>query len=263
MEAPAVWKQQYRDKFGKYATNQEYRDLLTTWQDQWKDNQGYITRKEQEFADHRRRFEPIGEVISPYEQVWASQGLSPDQGLRSVMAAYQQLNQDPQGTLIRLAQHYGVDLESAYAEQPYVPPEVQGLQQQLQQVQSQFQQQQQAFEQQQYARLNQEIQAFQTAVDEHGNPKAPHFESVFNSMVQLARAGLATSIQEAYDKAVALNPELRAQIATQQQQAQAVTRAAEANRALEASKTVKSKGAEGRPPARSAHDDYAAALSGQ
>lgn len=93
---------------------------------------------------------------------------------------------------------YGVDLQSLVEEQPYVPQEVMALQQQLQQVQGQFEYHQQQLMQQQYARLNQEIQAFQTAVDEQGNPKAPHFERVFDSMVQLANAGLAKSIQEAY-----------------------------------------------------------------
>lgn len=200
--------------------------------------------------------------MRPYEQVWAQQGMTADQGLRSVMSAYQSLNADPQGTLLRLAQHYGVDLQSALAEQPYIPPEVQGLQQQLQQFQSQFQQQQQYMQQQMYARLNEEIQAFQSAADEQGNPKAPYFDRVFDTMIQLANAGLARNIQEAYDKAVNLNPEIQAEIAEQRKQAEAVTRAADAQRALEAGKTVKSKGSEGRAPARSAHDDYAAALAG-
>ena len=158
---------------------------------------------------------------------------------------------------------YGVDLQSLVEEQPYVPQEVLSLQQQLQQVQGQFEYHQQQLMQQQYARLNQEIQAFQTAVDEQGNPKAPHFERVFDSMVQLADAGLAKSIQEAYEKAVALNPEIQAEIHAQKQQAEAVTRAAEANRALEASRGVKSKGSEGAPPMRSAREDYAAALAGR
>ena len=258
-----MWKQPYRDAFGKYAANPEYRELLAKWQDHWKENQGEFTRKSQEYAEYRKRLDPVYEVVKPYEQTWAMQGMSVDQGVRSVMAAYQQLNADPQGTLIRLAQHYGVDLQSAIAEQPYVDPMVSTLQQQLQQVQGQFQQLTQYQQQQQYARLNQEIQAFQTAVDEQGNPKAPHFERVYDSMVQLANAGLAKSIQDAYDKAVALNPEIQAEVQAQKQQAEAVTRAAEANRALEASRGVRSKGSEGAPPARSAREDYAAALAGR
>lgn len=222
-----------------------------------------MTRKEQEYADYRKRLDPIYEVVKPYEQHWQMQGMDTVSGVRQLMTYAEALARDPASMIPKLAEMYGVDLQSLVAEQPYVDPMVQTLQQQLQQVQSQFQQHQQYAQQQQYARLNQEIQAFQTAVDEQGNPKAPHFDRVFDGMVQLARAGLATSIQEAYDKAVALNPEVQAEISAQQQQATAVTRAAEANRALEASRGVRSKGSEGAPPARSAREDYAAALAGR
>ncbi len=257
-----MWKQPYRDAFGKYAANPEYRELLTKWQDHWKESQGYITQRDQEFASYRGRLEPIAQLIQPYEQYWASQGLSPDQGVRSIMAAYQAMNQDPQGTLLRLAQQYGVDLQSALAEQPYVPAEVRALQEQIQQMQQAAQQQQQfQINQMTHARL-QEINAFQSAVDEQGAPKAPHFDRVFNSMVQLVHAGLASSIQEAYTKAVSLDTELQAEMSEQRRQAEAVTRAAEANRALGASRTVRSKGSEGAQPIRSAEQDYAAALAG-
>ena len=66
---------------------------------------------------------------------------------------------------------YGVDLQSLVEEQPYVPQEVMALQQQLQQVQGQFEYHQQQLMQQQYARLNQEIQAFQTAVENKATRK--------------------------------------------------------------------------------------------
>lgn len=256
-----MWKQPYRDAFGKYAANPEHREVLTKWQDHWKETQGYITKRDQEYADYRKRFDPIGELVKPYESVWAQQGMTPDMGLRSVLSAYQALNQDPQGTLLRLAQSYGVDLQSAYAEAPYIPPEVQAIQQQLDQVNTYFQQQQQQQYQQNTARLNQEIQAFQTATDEKGNPLHPHFERVFDTMVQLAQAGMAKSIPEAYEKAVAWDKDLQAELHAQKQQEQAVTRAADAQRALEASKTVKSKGAEGAVPSKSFRDDMEAALA--
>ena len=258
-----MWKQPYRDAFGKYAANPEYRELLSKWQEHWKEHQGEFTRKSQEYADYRKRLDPIYEVVKPYESYWQMQGMDTVSGVRQLVTYASELARDPAGMIPKLAQMYGVDLASLVAEQPYVPQEVLSLQQQLQQVQGQFQQLTQYQQQQQYARLNQEIQAFQTAVDEQGNPKAPHFERVFDSMVQLANAGLAKSIQEAYDKAVALNPEIQAEVQQQAQQAQAVTRAAEANRALEASRGVRSKGSGGAQPVRSAREDYAAALAGR
>lgn len=58
------------------------------------------------------------------------------------------LAKDPAGMIPKLAEMYGVDLQSLVAEQPYVDPQVSALQQQLQQLQ-QAQTQQQQFAQQQ------------------------------------------------------------------------------------------------------------------
>lgn len=171
------------------------------------------------------------------------------------------LAKDPAGMIPKLAEMYGVDLQSLVAEQPYVDPQVSALQQQLQQLQQAQTQQYQYAQQQQMNRLSEEIHAFETAVDEQGNPKAPHFSRVFDAMVKLARGGYVNSIQDAYEKAVRLDDELQAEIAAEQAKKVAATRAAEANKALGASRTVKSKGAEAPAPARSARAEFAAQLA--
>lgn len=137
---------------------------------------------------------------------------------------------------------YGVDLQSLVEEQPYVDPQVSALQQQLQMMQQAQHQQVQQVQQQQYHRLTEEIRAFETAADEQGNPKAPHFTRVWDSMLRLANGGLAKNIQEAYEKAVALDSELQAEIAADRAKKDASTRAAEAKKALDASRGVRSKG---------------------
>ena len=81
-----MWKQPYRDAFGKYAANPEYRDLLTKWQEHWKEQQGYVTRKEQEYADYRKRLDPLHETIKPYESYWAQQGMDSVSGVRQLIS---------------------------------------------------------------------------------------------------------------------------------------------------------------------------------
>ena len=257
-----MWKQQYRDAFGKYAANPEHRDLLTSWQGQWKETQGYITQKEQEYADYRKRFDPLHEVLSPYENHWRMQGMDTVSGVRQLVSYAEALAKDPASMIPQLAQMYGVDLQSLVAEQPYIDPQVSALQQQVQQMQQAEQWQRQAAQQQQLARLSDEVRAFETAADEQGNPKAPHFQRVFNTMVALANGGAAKSIQEAYDKAVLLDSELQAEIAEARAKQEATARAAEVNKAQAASRTVKSKGAEGVPPVRSAREEFAANFPG-
>lgn len=98
-------------------------------------------------------------------------------------------------------------------------------------------------------------------MDESGSPKAPHFNRVFDRMIGLARGGLVNSIQDAYEMAVSLDKELQAEIAQEGQKQAALAKAAEAKKALDASKTVKSKATSaGAPPAKSLRDDLAATI---
>lgn len=230
---------------------------------QYKESQGYITRQQQEHADYRKRLDPIYETIKPYEGYWAQQGMSPETGVRQLLSYAEALARDPASVIPQLAQMYGVDLQSLVAEQPYVDPQVSALQQQLQMMQQAQHQQVQQVQQQQYHRLTEEIRAFETAADEQGNPKAPHFTRVWDSMLRLANGGLAKNIQEAYEKAVALDSELQAEIAADRAKKDAATRAAEAKKALDASRGVRSKGTEGAPPVRSAREEFAAQLAAQ
>lgn len=256
-----MWGKPYKETFSQIAGNPEQRAIAEKWLEQWKETQGYITKRDQEFADYRKRLDPIHEVVKPYEGYWHQQGMDTVSGVRQLVSYAEALARDPASMIPQLAQMYGVDLQSLVAEQPYIDPQVQALQTQIQQMQqAQYQQQTQA-QQAQYSRLTEEIRAFETAADEQGNPKAPHFTRVFDSMVRLANGGLAQNIQDAYNKAVALDADLQAEIAAEQAKKEAATRAAEANKALGASRTVKSKGSEGAPPVRSARDEFAAQLA--
>lgn len=241
LEAPAMWGKPYKETFAQIAGNPEQRAVAEKWLEQWKETQGYVTRKDQEFADYRKRLDPVYGAIQPYEQYWAQQGMTTETGVRQLLSYAEALARDPASMIPRLAQMYGVDLQQLVAEQPYIPQEMVALQQQVQQLQQanmmQQQQQQQTF----HARLGEEIRAFQTAADEQGNPRAPHFERVFDTMLALARGGAATNIQDAYDKAVRLDAELQTELAAEKAKQEAAARAAEANKAAGASRTVKSK----------------------
>lgn len=257
-----MWGKQYKDTFSQLAQTPEQRAHAEAWLNQWKESQGYITKKEQEYADYRKRFDPLHEVLSPYENHWRMQGMDTVSGVRQLVSYAEALAKDPASMIPQLAQMYGVDLQSLVAEQPYIDPQVSALQQQVQQMQQAEQWQRQAAQQQQLARLSDEVRAFETAADEQGNPKAPHFQRVFNTMVALANGGAAKSIQEAYDKAVLLDSELQAELAEARAKQEATARAAEVNKAQAASRTVKSKGAEGEPPVRSAREEFAANFPG-
>lgn len=261
LEAPPVWGQKYKETFSKIAGSPEQRAAAEAWLEQWKETQGYVTKKEQEAAEYRKRFDPIHDVIKPYEHYWHQQGMDAASGVRQLVSYAEQLARNPRAMIPQLAQMYGVDIAELVAEQPYIDPQVAQLQAELQAVRGGLQQQQLQQQQQQYNRLTEEVRAFETATDENGNPRHPHFARVFDHMIGLARGGLASTIQDAYEKAVYLDKDLQAELSAQRAQSEAVTRAAEAKKALDASRTVKSKApTAGSPPDRSIRDELAAHL---
>jgi hypothetical protein len=139
--------------------------------------------------------------------------------------------------IMKIAQDYGVDLgqvQQYQADQPYVDPQVQQLQGQLSQMQSWIQQQTQAREQQERASLNSEIASFAAA------PENNYFEHVKNDMAGLLQSGLASTLKEAYDKAIYANPTIRAQVLAQQQAKADEARKQDANQKAQAAKRAAS-----------------------
>ena len=113
--------------------------MAETWLKQWKETQGYTTKKEQEFADYRKRLDPIHEVVSPYEQYWKMQGMDSRQGLTQLLSYAEQLARNPAQMIPQLAKMYNVDLQSLVAEQPYVDPQTAAIQAELQALKQQQQ----------------------------------------------------------------------------------------------------------------------------
>lgn len=262
LEAPAMWGPKYKEVFSKLAGTPEQREYAEAWLNHYKEQQGYTTKKEQEAAELRKQFDPIREVLSPYEGHWQRQGMDTRQGLSQLLGWGQALASNPQQTLMELAKLYQVNLAEAVQAQPYVDPAYQKLEQQYAQLQQQLQQVQQYPQQQQQAQMLQQLKAFETAQDEQGNPKHPHYSRVFDRMAGLARGGLAKTIEEAYEMAVSLDPELQAELSQKREAEAAAARAAEAKKAADASRKVQSKSG-GAPvlPDRGLRDDIAAAAS--
>jgi hypothetical protein len=259
LEAPAMWGPKYKEAFSKLAGTPEQRESAEAWLNHYKEQQGYATKKEQEAADLRKQFDPIREVLSPYEGYWQRQGMDTRQGLSQLLGWGQALASNPQQTLMELAKLYQVNLAEATAAQPYVDPAYQKLEQQYQTLQQQLQTVQQYPQQQEQNRVLEQLKAFETATDEQGNPKHPYYSQVFDQMVGLARGGLTQSVEDAYAKAVAMNPDIQGQITQKRDAEAAVTRAAEAKKAAEASRTVRSKsGGDLRVPDRGLRDDISA-----
>jgi len=208
---PTTWKKEYLplwDKLdkGEALSQNEARSLLQ-----------YNVQRENEFkkgvsaykaeADNARS---LTEAISPFVPELQKNGIHPAAWINNLGRAHMILSQAPYQQKIelfnKLAQDYGIDLNSGYSGEnttQYQDPQAFALQQQIQQLQQQVQQVGSWKEQQEQGVLMNEIQRFSSDVDKH-----PHFEAVREQMAQLLENGLANDLETAYAKAVRLNDEV-------------------------------------------------------
>jgi hypothetical protein len=227
---PASWKKDYHEVWAKADPRmQEY-----AWQREEQMRAGVepLLSKAQ-FAD------AMQQAISPYMQTIQGLGMTPDKAVAALMEADHKLrNSDPQTKLQyfqQLAQSYGINLggmQAAPGQMPQqaVDPTVWALQNELNKVRGEvmgWKQQQEMMENQ---NLLNEINQFSL--------KAEHFEDVRPTMIQLLQSGVAQTLEDAYEKAVRLDPNLFEQMTKAQQAEAAAKQAKEQNRAAKAARAA-------------------------
>jgi len=227
---PASWKKDYHEIWAKADPKmQEY-----AWQREEQMRAGVepLLSKAQ-FAD------AMQEAIQPYMNTIQGLGLTPDKAVGALMEADHKLRtSDPQTKMqyfMQLAQSYGINLgamqPSAAPMQPNsVDPLVWQLQNELNQVRGEvmgWKQQQEMMENQ---TLLNEINQFSL--------KAEHFEDVRPTMIQLLQSGVAQTLDEAYDKAIRLDPNLFEQTLKAKQAEEAAKQAKEANRVAKSARAA-------------------------
>lgn len=148
-------------------------------------------------------------VVAPYEQALRSQNIDPVNVIQGLMHSHHTLATGTQQQKLELfqkiASDYRVDL-SGFApagEPPYVDPAVQALQNQLQAVQSQLSATERQQTDQRKAEMSKQVDAFAS------DTKNVYWNEVADDMAALLTKGVVGTLQEAYDKAVWLNPVTR------------------------------------------------------
>ena len=224
---PASWKKDYHDVWQKADPKmQEY-----AWQREEQMRAGVepLLAKAQ-FAD------TMQEAIAPYLPTIQGMGLTPEKAVSALMQAdYTLRTAPPQQKMqlfMQLAQSYGINLGAnpQVAPQNSVDPLVWQLQNELNNVRGEVMGWKQQQEMQQNQQLLGEINQFSL--------KADHFEEARPTMIQLLQSGMAETLEEAYDKAIRLNPDLYEQVSKAQQAEQAAKQAKEFNRAAKAARAA-------------------------
>ena len=170
----------------------------------------------------------IKTAITPYEQILRDNNMDPAQTITSLMATHHTLaTGTPQARLdlfTRMAKEYGIPLptgEASSGEPPYIDPAVAALQTELSSVKSTLEAQTQRAAAEQRNLISKQIDAFAT------DPSNIYWADVADSMAVMLESKQASTLQEAYDKAIWTNPAVRAkEIARQTAEATAKAQAA-------------------------------------
>ena len=195
------------------------------------------------------------ETVAPYMARIQSTGMDPMKAVQQLLIADNKLTtsapHQKAAYMAQLIKEYGVDiqaLDSALAGEaidPVAQRVEQLLGQRLAPIQQLLQNQQYMLEQQRMATQQEAAQTVEAM--EANTSKYPHFDAVREDMADLiemsARRGNILSLEDAYARAVGMNPTLAAkqQVALAQQGAvaQAQAQAAQAQKAREASASVR------------------------
>jgi hypothetical protein len=245
-ESPEQKAERIRDREGKFArpelsapegAPQEQAPVIKAAPNTWRkeqaakfatlppDVQDEVLRREQDFFKGIEQYkgkaqfaERMEKAIIPHADTLRSLGVNPDVAVSELLMADRKLRygspSEKQQYFAYLAQSYGIDPTQLQVQQNVqVDPNVQHLQNQVQQLTGYVQQQQLLSQRQEEQTLTGEISKFAS------NPVNRHFESVRGDMAALLQAGIATDLQDAYERAIYANPATRAAVLAEQQAA--------------------------------------------
>jgi hypothetical protein len=205
-----------------------------------------VTKSQQEAAQFRRTTEAIGSLFSDdHRRQMQSAGLDEVGAIQYLVQQHDALNRDPVGFLKAVIAQTGVKPEQLFGAQApaQVPgaqpqpeaaaewrdPDVIALEQKLAKIeeienrrQQEAQQRERSDAQRFQSWFNDQCVAFETAMDDEGNPKYAHLPAVMNDVVRLVssdpaakallRSNPQQALEQAYNQAVYLNPDIRQSI---------------------------------------------------
>ncbi len=197
-------------------------DIAAAWPTLPENVRAEIHRRESDFHNGLATYREAAETGRQYQQVMApymgtmqQYGIDPLQQVGSLMQAHYTLAlgspQDKIALFKQIAADYQVDLSQLSGEAPYVDPAVSALQQRLQSIESVQQQSLRQAQEAQRREVQQKVEAFfSDPANKYANDCWPQIET-------LVRAG--TPLEEAYKQAIWMNPEVRAKVIAEQEQA--------------------------------------------
>lgn len=215
------------------------------WQALPAEAKSFITERERAYNEGiQRKYAPaasfgnaMAQEFQPYVGLLEAKGQTPQAATRYLLNAYATLATGTPAQkaqfFAQLAQENGIDLTGLVTNGvPQEDPEIVELRKQLAAVQQTVTTTLSQHQQAEQSQINAAIDAF--AAD----PAHKHFESVRPQMAALLQSGQAKDLQEAYDSACWLVPEIRASLISQREAQEAEKRKQDAEAAQRAAVTL-------------------------
>lgn len=209
------------------ALKADYANLSDAWRDFIAKGEEGVQNAKAEWGRKGERLNRLDEIIAPHRDAWAMQGLDETQALTRLVAAEKSLRENPTQAIIYLAQAYGADLSqfgqtsgaNPYGGQGFAPPvqQASSLDPALHPILERFQTLEQRLVERETMEAERQSSTLQAQIAEFaGKPENMYFENVREDVAVLLETGRAETLQDAYDKAVWLNPETRSLLIAEQ-----------------------------------------------
>lgn len=214
LEAPQHWPAQARELFAKQP-----KEVQSWVLERHKAMEADYTRKMQDLSGTRRVKEQLDEIFGPMRDELYRNGLDEITAVRELVGWHNYVQQKPVEAFQRLAQRYGIDLAqlaSGNGQQAQLPPEFNQVSQRVSQIDQQLRSYLSAQQDQQFRANLSQIEQFAQEKDAQGQLLRPYFDEVSADVADLIRAakarGLEMTLQEAHDRAIYANPQVRAKV---------------------------------------------------
>jgi hypothetical protein len=213
IKAPSSWKPEAKDAYikaerGEALTPQEIKILTAEANRRESD----YHRGLEEYKSHAQKARSFEQAVAPYAQTLQQLGVDAPTAISKLLQADHTLRYaDPMQKaqyFQSLAQQYGIDMGQVQ-NMPQQDPQTQYLMQQLNELRQTQQLWQNSIQEQEQAKANHELTQFA------GSEKT-HFEAVRGDMADLLETGKAKSLEQAYEMAIWMRPDVRQTLIEQQ-----------------------------------------------
>lgn len=229
LNAPKSYKKEYAETFK--ALTPEFRKYLH-------ERESEVEKGFSRLNNQLGSYKFLNDAFAQRQQRLSGYGINKQQDwIEQLIKIEDALENDPVATIKALTEAYGINkAETAPAENPQYLGRIKQLEQNISSLQQYVNQSQQISAQKAF-------ESFIGAKDEKGESKHPYFEDVREGMVSLLTQGAAKDLEDAYEKAVWLNQDVREKVIAQRAQAELQAKAQEAQKAKNASFSPKGKAA--------------------